>query len=235
MQDGHQLAVPQHGGAQQVAHPHQLPAEALDDDFLVAQQLLHQQHEALATHLQQQQGEVALARLQVAEPEHFGQGPERQYFSVHAHRGPVFQVLHRARRQPQATLHRQCRNREDPLGIAHDHGAEGGQTERQVQVEAGALAGTGLHLDAPAEALHRLLHDGHAQAATGEVGDDLAGGQPRREDQLAGFGIGKALGLLRAEQAAGHRPGLEPLQVEAGAVVADPQLEAVRRFLDQLQ
>ncbi|MNN21687.1 hypothetical protein D3C81_1350180 [compost metagenome] len=42
VQDGHQLAVPQHGGAQQVAHPHQLPAEALDDDFLVAQQFLYQ-------------------------------------------------------------------------------------------------------------------------------------------------------------------------------------------------
>ncbi|MCY1551216.1 hypothetical protein D9M68_875300 [compost metagenome] len=127
MQDRHQLAIAKQGRPQQIADPQQLATEPLDGDFLVTQDFVHQQGEALTAHLEQQQGQLARRALQTAQAEHIAQGPDRQHLCVEYQRGAILQVLHGTGRQSQAALHRQRRHGESALGIAHYHRTEGGQ------------------------------------------------------------------------------------------------------------
>jgi hypothetical protein len=71
-----------------------------------------------------------------------------------------------------------------PAADGDQHRLRDGQGKRQVDAEGSALAGGRTDLDAPAKAGGFVAHYVHADAATGERGDFLGGGETRMQDQL---------------------------------------------------
>ena len=90
-----------------------------------------------------------------------------------------------------------------------------------LMVTAGALAGHRLDVDGAADLVDIGAHHVHADAAAGDRGDGGGGGEARREDELVDLGFGHLLEFGLGDETVGDRLGLDPLGVEAAAVVGD--------------
>ena len=74
-------------------------------------------------------------------------------------------------------------------------------------------------LDAPAHGDHLGANDVHADAAAGELGHGVGGGKAGREDQVGELGVAGLGG--RVDEVLGLGLGADPVEIEAGAVVAE--------------
>ncbi len=88
-----------------------------------------------------------------------------------------------------------------------------------------------LHGDLATELLGLLAHDGEAESATGDLGDDGAGREIGLEDQLQRARIVDFFRGLCAQHATLGGSGLEPRHVDAGTIIGefDAHVAAVHR------
>ena len=114
---------------------------------------------------------------------------------------------------------RRLRHREDLIADARDHRGGDRQRQRQLDDEAGALAGFGLDPNGPAQLLQRFADDVHAEAAAADPVGLVARREARRADQLEQRRV--------VERAGGHgQPGFarargHALGVDAAAIVGN--------------
>ena len=106
------------------------------------------------------------------------------------------------------------------VAAAQHHDLRHRRRQRQHQLEAGALAGGGGGLDAAAHRVDLGAHDVHADAAAGQLGHLVGGGEAGREDQVGELGVASAARRARAGPCATPLSRMRS-QVEAGAVVAE--------------
>ena len=93
--------------------------------------------------------------------------------------------------------------------------------QRDLDGDGGALAGHRLDVDGAADLVDIGAHHVHADAAAGHAGDGGGGGEARREDELVDLGFRHLLQFGLGDETVGDRLGLDPLGVEAAAVVGD--------------
>jgi hypothetical protein len=109
------------------------------------------------------------------------------------------QRAHVLGRRPQALDDAGERYDIDLAADPHVHAVQDGERERQRQREHRAVARRRLDGDAAAHASDVAAHDVHADAAAGDVGDLLGGGEPRGEDQVDHLALAQARALLGSE------------------------------------
>ena len=116
---------------------------------------------------------------------------------------------------------RQLRDRKAVAGGFHDQGRDDGQGQRDLDGDGRALAGHRLDVDGAADLVDIGAHHVHADAAAGDRGDGSRGREARREDELVDLGFRHLLQIGLGDQTVLDRLGLDPLGVEAAAVVGD--------------
>ncbi len=117
--------------------------------------------------------------------------------------------------------HRQLRDRKAVAGGFHDQGGDDGQGQRDLDGDAGALAGHRLDVDGAADLVDIGAHHVHADAAAGHRGDGGSGREARREDELVDLGFRHLLQFGLADETVLDGLGLDPLGVEPSAIVGD--------------
>jgi hypothetical protein len=123
-------------------------------------------------------------------PKTFVQGHHRQEFAAH-----LDQALDAGDAADHAALDLQrfdhVAQRDDVgfLAGGDRHAVEDGQGQRQAHRHAGADAAHGFDLDAAAHGADVALDHVHADAAAGDLGDLLGGGEAGFEDQQPDFGV----------------------------------------------
>jgi hypothetical protein len=80
--------------------------------------------------------------------------------------------------------HRELRDRKAVAAGFHDQRRDDGERQRDLDGDAGALAGHRLDVDGAADLVDIGAHHVHADAAAGDAGDGGGGGEARREDEL---------------------------------------------------
>jgi len=100
-------------------------------------------------------------------------------------------------------------------GGFHDQRRDDGERQRDLDGDAGTLAGHRLDVDGAADLVDIGAHHVHADAAAGHRGDRGRGREAGCEDELVDLRFGHLLEFSLADETARDRLGLDPLGVEA--------------------
>ena len=117
--------------------------------------------------------------------------------------------------------HGKLRNGETLATGFHDQRRDDGERQRNLDGEAEALALHRLHVDAAADLIDVVANHIHADAAAGHAGDLLGGREAGREDELLDLGFRHLVELGLGDEPVGQSLFLDPLDVEAAAVIGD--------------
>ena len=163
------------------------------------------------------EGRAVVARSAVL----LGRVHERHHTVGHHEHAAARDRPHGLVREAHGALDAVERDRERaPVGL-HEQRGHDRQRQRQADLGRGALALHGRHRHFAAEAADRDPHGVHADAAAGDVGGDVGGGEARMEEQFGG-----ARHVDRVDGFGADQPTLERLlgdarRVDAAAVVLD--------------
>jgi hypothetical protein len=185
IQDQGNFAIGQHGGARQAGNARELGPDGLDHDFLVSGKAIHFQRDALRSAANQQNPVAAFLRRE-------GGGVAKQdtevvvgigiaqplgaagFANLGGGGGAVFSRL----------LDHRGWHRIVAAADGDHHHLGHGQRQWQIDAEGGALAADRGDLDAAAEAGGLVAHHVHADAAPGQRGDFVRGGEAGLHDHL---------------------------------------------------
>ena len=117
--------------------------------------------------------------------------------------------------------HRLLRQGEALVAGLDDEGRRDGERQRDLEVEAGALAEGRGDGDRAADGLDVLAHDIEADTAARDAGDLVGGRELGKEDEPVDVLRRQVVDLGGSDEAAGQRLRLDALDVEAAAVVGD--------------
>ena len=117
--------------------------------------------------------------------------------------------------------HGQLRNRKTVAGGFHDQRGDDGERQRNLDGDAGALAGHRLHVDGAADLVDIGAHHVHADAAPGHAGHACRGGEARRKDEFVDLRFRHLLQIGLGDEAVRDRLGLDALGIQPAAVVGD--------------
>ena len=224
IQNQHHPAIAQDRRAGNALHGRELRAEALDHDLasaghgvdqhrdvpLVALHQQHRQRQVLAQQLRPWTGFQQFAQVAqfIALPGVFiGRRVEAEvpFEFVGQHTDDPVDGVQRDRVLILATLHHQR--------------AVDRHRERQANAEMHALPRHGIDAHAAAQLPDFFVHDIHADAAPGNLGDFFGRGKPRLQDELQHVAVADF--AVRVEQTALDRLAPHRLQRHAGTVIAD--------------
>ena len=106
-------------------------------------------------------------------------------------------------------------------GHFHQQGAEDGERERQLKLNAQAAAGLFADSKIAAHAPDHVLHHVEADAAAGDLGDGFLEREARQEQELEQLGLGELFSDGRRRQFPFQDRLAHALRLDAGAVVGD--------------
>jgi len=99
---------------------------------------------------------------------------------------------------------------------AHDR-----EGERQLELEAGAAAWLGSDTDLAPDLLEELAYDIQAHSPSGNLGDGLGEGESGEKEELEELRLTERLQSAGGGKTALGDAALEPLSINAGAIIAD--------------
>ena len=117
--------------------------------------------------------------------------------------------------------HRKLRDGKAVAAGFHDQRRDDRKRQRDLDGDGGAFAGDRLDVDGAADLIDVGAHHVHADAAAGYAGDGRCGREARREDEFVDLRFGHLLQFGLGDETVLNRLGLDPLGVEATAVVGD--------------
>ena len=218
-------AIAQNGVAGEHVDVTQLGRHRLDHDFLGVEHAVDHDAEGLAADLGDD--DEAVFRIgggAVVDLEQLLQVHQRQQLVAQTqYRGvldPLDAMLGIGAR-PHQFDHRQLRNGKAVAAGFHDQRRDDGERQRNLDGDGGALAGHRLDVDGAADLVDIGAHHVHADAAAGHAGHGGRGREARREDEFVDLRFRHLLEFGLADETVGDRLGLDPLGIEAAAVVGD--------------
>jgi hypothetical protein len=107
------------------------------------------------------------------------------------------------------------------LALADDEGGDDRQRQRDGDAHDGAVTERGREVDAAADLLDVGADHVHADAAAGDVGDGLGGGEAGPEDEVEDCAAAHPGEVLGGDEALLDRLAPDPGRVDARPVVAD--------------
>ena len=102
-----------------------------------------------------------------------------------------------------------------------DEGGNDGQGERDLDLQRSAMTAHAGDIHRAANFFDVGLHDVHADAAPGDVGNCFRRGEAGHEDQVADLAVGHFSGVLRGQNPTLHRLRPDRLQIESAAIIGD--------------
>ena len=230
VQNRHHAAVAEDRRAHDPAHPLQVAAERLDDDFAAFHDVVDDQRHFRLADADDEDRQLARRIGDVGNLERFRQPHHRQQLAVERDDALAQHARALLDAQAEDLLHRGQRHRERLAVDAHDEGADDGEGEGQPDGEGGALVRRRIDADRAAQLLDGVADDVHADAAAGDVGHLVGGRQPLEEHQRHHVGVAERGGAIGREEAAADRLLAQLVGVEAAAVVADAE-DGLRAFV----
>jgi len=106
-------------------------------------------------------------------------------------------------------------------GTGDDQRGDNRKRQRNLHTNGAALPGRRLHVDSAANLFDVGLDHVHADAAAGNVGNLLSGGESREENEVVGFAVRQARGLVWAQETAFDSLLLDAIAIQSTAIVAD--------------
>src|SRR4051812_33504057 len=149
------------------------------------------------------------------------QAYERQHFAAQLYDLVLVHAVDLALFCAGDLLHTGERYRVDLFSDVEEQRFDDRHGERHLQQEGGALAEFAADLDCSLQAIDHRLHDVHANAASGDLGDLFGGAKAGVENKLQRFRLAQAISFLMRDDAALDRACDDLLYVNAVAVIAD--------------
>ena len=103
----------------------------------------------------------------------------------------------------------------------HHEGGNDSQREGNFDLDGGSLAGGGMDIDGAADFFDVGLHHVHADAPSGNIRHFFGGRKTRKENEIENIAVLHACRLLGREHAAFDCGPPDAVQVQAGAIVGD--------------
>ena len=219
-------AVAQNGVAREHVDVAQLGRHRLDDDFFGVEHAVDHDAEGLVADLRHH--DEAVLRLRLGAPssifKQLAQMHQRQQLVAQPQDRGVLDALDLVLgigMRPHQFDHRQLRDGEAVAGGLDDQGRDDRQGQRDLDGDAGALAGHRLDVDGAADLIDIGAHHVHADAAAGHQVTAAAVEKPGAKMNLWIWLSDHLLDVGFGGQPVGDRLGLDPLGVETAAVVGD--------------
>src|ERR1700691_592360 len=171
-------------------------AQALDDRFLLADQLVDHQTEALTLafgHDQQGLARILGARFdsKLTVQAHY----RGQITAHHDRLGPILNRENGVSGGPEHLTDGEQRHDIALAPYSHHQAVDDGEGQRHLKSERGTLSGAGLNLDVTAQFLDLPPDDIHPHATAGDVGNLRRGGETRLKYQVKDVIFRKMLGI----------------------------------------